>query len=130
MSTVLQATQQELNRAADLLNLDTSGATGIACYTDTGEIAAIVVFTPPNEGNTTIHIQAYKKLWARKNFLMAVADYAFNILGVNRVTAFAPCDTPEAVNIAGRVGFKLEGHMRGFSFGDVKIFGMLKEDFK
>jgi len=61
-------------------------------------------------------------------------DYAFEILGVNRVQLKAATENAKSSKVAERLGFGFEGiehdgelHSRGFV--DLKIFTLLKKDF-
>jgi len=67
--------------------------------------------------------------------LLQVAEYAFYVLGLNRLYMYVLADNAGAVKHLQKCGFLVEGTMREHSFKngkfkDVLIFGMCESDYK
>jgi len=56
--------------------------------------------------------------------------HMFVIIGCQRVTASIAADNELCQRLAKHVGFQLEGRLRGFDFGDLLMYGMLKGECK
>jgi len=67
-----------------------------------------------------------------RGFIRLVANYAFNTLGVERVTAMIDQTNYASIMLTQKIGFVLEGVMRkGSPAGNnMCIYGMLKEECK
>lgn len=106
------------------------GTTWIASRYDDGNLAGVAVFTGLGKGNVFLHVASVSPLWFGPEFCRAMFSYAFHILKCRRITASIAADNSACLRLARRVGFREEGHLRGFDFGDLKMFGMLKEECK
>lgn len=67
-----------------------------------------------------------------REFLRAYHEYAFIVLGVNRINASCAESNRKSYLFLNRMGYKLEGARRkGYPNGETKyLFGMLKEECK
>lgn len=95
-----------------------------------GELVCLVSFG--NLRNGDVEIMG----WARpggisRDIIRALAVYAFQTLGVNRVTARAVESNTDSQRVLARLGFKHEGTLRRADNGEnVLIFGLLPEDIR
>ena len=106
------------------------GTTGITSLTDSGRIAGVVVFTPLCKGNSNMHVASAGGFWLTPEFCRKIFLYGFDTLKATRLTATVQVSNTRSVRLVTRVGFVLEGCMRGFNFGDLLIFGMRKGECK
>ena len=102
------------------------GTTGITSLTDNGQIAGVAVFTPVFRGNSNLHIAAAARHWFTPEFCRSMFDHGFTTLQALRLTASVAVGNKPCLQLAKRTGFRLEGALRGFEFGDLLIFGMRK----
>ena len=117
--------------ATDKLQLSfPRGTTWIASRYDDGSLAGVAVFTGVAKGNAFLHVAAVSPLWFSPEFCRAMFSYAFHSLSCRRLTASIAADNSACLRLARRVGFREEGCLRGFDFGDLVMFGMLKEECK
>lgn len=107
-----------------------SGTTGVVSYTDSGELAAAVVFTSPLYGNTFLSIAAAKNFWAKKEFFWEIFHHGFDTLQSTGLSTMVRADNFRSLRLVHALGFRLEGVMRGFVFGDMLLFGMLRGECK
>lgn len=92
-----------------------------------GEIIAGALFNV-FEG-ADLHVSVAGHGWNRA-FFKAVGEYVFGQLGYERMTALT--ESPKVVNIAERLGGKVEGLMRShFGKGrDAFVVGILRDEYK
>lgn len=102
------------------------GTTGVVSYANNGQLAAAVVFTSPLYGNTFLSIAAAKNFWATKEFFHAIFYHGFETLGSTGLSAMVRADNIRSLRLVRTLGFRLEGVMKGFDFGDMLMFGMLR----
>ena len=129
---VLEALHPEaLDFAESALKLSfPGGTTGITSLTDDGRIAGVAVFTPTCKGNSNLHIAAAAKHWFTPEFCRKMFFHGFITLRASRLTASIEAGNIPCQRLAAKTGFRLEGCLRGFEFGDLLIFGMSKGECK
>lgn len=95
-----------------------------------GVIRAVAMYNGFNNVACSIHVVSDGgKRWAHRAFLEAAFAYPFVQLGLKRVTAYVPSKNTDAVILDLRLGFKLEGVMRGATEGDdLIVMGMMREN--
>ena len=106
------------------------GTTGITSLTDDGRIAGVAVFTPTCKGNSNLHIAAAAKHWFTPEFCRKMFFHGFITLRASRLTASIEASNLPCQRLAAKTGFRLEGCLRGFGFGDLLMFGMSKGECK
>ena len=106
------------------------GTTGITSLTDDGRIAGVVVFTPPCKGNSNLHLAAAARRWFTPEFCSRMFFHGFITLQASRLTASIEASNVLCQRLAAKTGFRLEGCLKGFDFGDLLIFGMSKGECK
>ncbi len=128
---VADLTPEALKFAETALGLSfPGGTTGIMSLTDDGQIAGVAVFTPPCRGNSNLHIAAAAKHWFTPEFCRRMFFHGFITLQVSRLTASIEASNTLCQRLAAKTGFRLEGCLRGFDFGDLLMFGMSKGECK
>ena len=129
---VLEALHPEaLDFAESVLKLSfPGGTTGITSLTDDGQIAGVAVFTPTCKGNSNLHIAAAAKHWFTPEFCRKLFFHGFITLQASRLTASIEASNVLCQRLAAKTGFRLEGCLKGFDFGDLLIFGMSKGECK
>lgn len=129
---VLEALHPEaLDFAESALKLSfPGGTTGITSLTDDGRIAGVAVFTPTCKGNSNLHVAAAAKHWFTPEFCRKMFFHGFITLRASRLTASIEAGNIPCQRLAAKTGFRLEGCLRGFEFGDLLIFGMSKGECK
>ena len=129
---VLEALHPEaLDFAESALKLSfPGGTTGITSLTDDGRIAGVAVFTPTCKGNSNLHIAAAAKHWFTPEFCRKMFFHGFITLRASRLTASIEAGNIPCQRLAAKTGFRLEGCLRGFEFGDLLMFGMSKGECK
>lgn len=106
------------------------GTTGITSLTDDGRIAGVAVFTPPCRGNSNLHIAAAARRWFTPEFCSRMFFHGFITLRCRRLTASIEVSNVLCLRLAKKTGFRLEGCLRDFDFGDLLMFGMSKGECK
>ena len=106
------------------------GTTGLTSLTDDGQLAGVAVFTPPCKGNSNLHIAAAAKHWFTPEFCRRMFFHGFITLRVCRLTASIEAWNVPCLRLASKTGFRLEGCLKGFEFGDLLMFGMSKGECK
>lgn len=102
----------------------------IAIFDDSGEFMAVVVYNNWDHENIAMHIASVSPKWATRDTLRTAFDYAFNHLGVARVSGLVRKSNHTAMDFNHRLGFKIEGKLRDY-YGkgeDEVVFGMLKSE--
>lgn len=107
-----------------------SGTTWVTSRTDTGELAGVVVCLPVQHGNCTMHMAALRSFWFTEEFCRAVFTWAFASKGVTRLTASVQEGNTRSERLLLRVGFQKEAVMKGFTFGTLIVYRMLREECK
>ena len=80
--------------------------------------------------------EAYQKQGIITNAVKELCNFAFNTLKINRVVIKCAKENIPSINVANRLGFVYEGTERdgeiltGDIYTDLKIFSMLKKEFK
>lgn len=80
--------------------------------------------------------EAYQKQGIITNAVKELCNFAFNTLKINRVVIKCAKENIPSINVANRLGFVYEGTERdgeiltGGIYTDLKIFSMLKKEFK
>lgn len=94
-----------------------------------GRLNAVVVFDAITERNSCIHIATLGKHWLGRRFLPNVFDYAFNHLGLHRLTGLVPVNNLRALRFNHHLGFRYEGVIReAREDGDLVMLGMLRRE--
>lgn len=95
-----------------------------------GELQAVAVFNNYCGPDVCLHVAAIPgKRWLTREVLRAVFRYAFNQLGVRRITSHIPSQNRDSVRFNLHLGFHLEGVKRnGWWDDDMLITGMLKSE--
>jgi RimJ/RimL family protein N-acetyltransferase len=95
-----------------------------------GALQAVAVFTNWTGPDVALHIAAVPgRRWLRREALRAVFRYAFNQLGVRRITGYVPETNRDAWKFDTHLGFKLEGVKRdGWHHEDMLVLGMIKSE--
>lgn len=103
------------------------GTVGIGIEDESGIIGA-VLFDQFNGANVCMHVASIKKNWLTKQFLWYIFHYAFEILGVKRITGFVCSSNHHAIKFDEHIGFKLEATLKGASpNGDLLVYVMHKD---
>lgn len=111
------------------IRFDRETAVWLTSLSQTGTILGVVVFSRFTTGNCEITVVADSPRFISKTFAYAVAGYAFMTLGCRRVTAFIAVDNQKSLDLAQRLGFRVEGTARQwFESGDAFLLGILRED--
>ena len=122
---------EALRFASAALKLSFPGTvTGLTSITDTDQLAGVAIFTPVCKGNSNLHIAAAKRHWFTPEFCRKMFFHGFVTLKATRLTASIEADNVLCQRLAVRTGFRLEGRLRGFEFGDLLMFGMCKGECK
>lgn len=124
---------QYLRWAEEVLGqkFDPSQACWLTSLSQSGNILGVVIFSRFTTGNCEITVAAKDPRFITKRFAFAVAAYPFIQCGVRRVTAFIAVDNAKSLNLAQRLGFRIEGTAKHwFPDGDAHILGLLSEDCK
>ncbi len=89
-------------------------------------VAGIVFFDWfPDWGNIYVAV-AGEGNWCSRRLLRCCYAYPFVQMGCNRVTVLIRAGNHHAVDLVSRIGFRLEGIMRGSP--NCLVFGLLKQD--
>lgn len=104
-------------------------AIGLGLTGADGRIVCGVVFNNRMNHDVHIHLASERGGFSRR-FLRAIADYAYNQLGVRRMTVCIRASNQASVSVTKRVGFVFEGCQRAaYPNGEDKLlFGMLREE--
>ncbi len=97
-----------------------------------GSISAVVVFNMCTTYNVEMSVASDgKSRWATKDFLGVCYRYAFNQLGLRRVTAVVEDDNEASLRMCRKLGHVEEGRLSHW-FGDKHgiVMRMLKEECK
>jgi RimJ/RimL family protein N-acetyltransferase len=93
-----------------------------------GELIAGVVINDLTGTNGSIHVAFANKYALRRVFIYAVFDYAFNQLGLTRLTGYVEADNYDALTFDHHLGFELEHTIRdGSENGDVHMLVLWKD---
>lgn len=97
-----------------------------------GSISAVVVFRNFSESNCEMLIASDgRSRWATREFIGTCYRYAFNQMGVDRVTVIIERDNEKSIRLCRRIGHLVEGILRKWSEGkDAVIMGMTREECK
>lgn len=106
------------------------GTTWVASRFDDGKLAGVAVFTPVIQGNSSLHVASSSAVWFSPDFCRAMFHHGFCALSCSRLTATVLSGNTRCRKLTEKVGFLLEGTLRGFSFGDLALYGMLKGECK
>jgi RimJ/RimL family protein N-acetyltransferase len=111
---------------------------GYVIVRNDGKLAGCVTFSDYVPGqNVIIHAfidPDYRCRWIRKSFLKEIADYAFEVLDVPKITAFAIEGMTDGMTaFLERIGFQKEGVIRkGIKINgklrNLIFYGLLKEE--
>lgn len=102
----------------------------IAVFDNDCEFQAVILFNNWDNMNVNIHIASISPKWATREVLRVAFTYAFEELGVQRVTGVVRSGNTKARALNLRLGFKQEGEMRQYydtGESDI-IYGMLKDE--
>lgn len=104
-------------------------AIGLGLMGADGRIVCGVVLNNRTNHDAHIHLASERGGFSRR-FLRAIADYAYNQLGVRRMTVCIRSSNTASISVTERVGFVLEGRQRSaYPNGEDKLlFGMLREE--
>lgn len=93
-----------------------------------GELVAGIVFESYTGTNCNIHAAGVGSYWLNRTLLFTAFDFAFNKLGVKRLTALVPSDNQKAIDFDANLGFEVESVMKdGIPNGDVIVMVMYKD---
>lgn len=92
-----------------------------------GRIVCVSIFNDYTGDNVELSVAADGIIPRR--FLQFCAEYAFNQLGCNRVTARSRASNKRVASLAKRLGFEVEGRLRQF-YGDEDaiLYGLLRNE--
>lgn len=102
------------------------GTTWVASRFDDDRLAGVAIFTPPQAGNSNLHVAGHSPRWFTPEFCQAMFTHGFRTLNCARLTATIVDGNDPCRRLALRVGFRSEGYMRGFAFGNLRVYGMVK----
>ena len=77
-----------------------------------GSVAAGVVINNINGANATVHIAIAKPSKLLPRLFSVVCDYAYNQLGLLRLTGMVPTDEPDTIAFDKKIGFEEEFVMK------------------
>jgi RimJ/RimL family protein N-acetyltransferase len=104
-------------------------ATWLTSRDKLGNVLGVVLFSRFTEGGCEISVAASSPRFITKEFARAVAGYLFGQCNYRRVTAFIAVGNLKSLNLAQRLGFKVEGRVRSwFQSGDAYILGLTRDD--
>lgn len=113
---------------ADAMDEETPADSFSIGYVVDDKIKAGCVFNWFTGTNVQMHV-AGTGMWAKKEFINTCFRFAFNKLGVLRVTGLVPVSNEKAIKLNEHLGFKVEGTLRmSDGYDDLLIMGMLKEE--
>lgn len=93
-----------------------------------GTILGVVIFSRFTTGNCEVTVVG-EPGFITKSFAYAVAWYVFGQLDQRRATAIIAVDKSKSLNLAQRLGFRIEGTLKEwYSTGDAYILGILRKD--
>jgi len=93
------------------------------------EVLAGVVFEDYTGAAMAVHIAVSHENVPLRKFLIAVADYAFNQMAVDKLIGLVPSTNTPALGFDLRLGFKPEAVIKGvYPDGDLVILSLTKED--
>ena len=96
---------------------------------ENGELVAGVVMESYTGRNANVHVAGVGRSWMNRNMLVTFFHYAFNHLGLQRLTGLVPASNPTALAFDLHLGFKHEYTMPdGAKDGDLHILCMRRED--
>lgn len=98
---------------------------GIGIMRD-GKIVGGVAYDVFSKDSCNMHVFADCKHWFTREFAAVAFGIPFTQWGMERVTAPIYADNLRAVNFVKRIGFTLEGTLRGKR--PVELYGMLKDE--
>jgi RimJ/RimL family protein N-acetyltransferase len=94
-----------------------------------GSILAIVVFSGFTEWNCEVSAVVADAKGFTRRFIRAFLGYAFYQMKLARITAFVAEDNPKSLDLAQRLGFKVEGRARAWTGSkDAFLLGLLHDD--
>jgi len=102
------------------------GTTWVASRFDDNRLAGVAIFTPPQAGNSNLHVAGHSPRWFTPEFAKAMFQHGFRTLNCSRLTATVVEGNEQCLRLTRRVGFREEGYMPGFAFGGLHVFGMIK----
>lgn len=120
-----------LNLINEVLSLSLpDGTIGVSGHRQNGELAVVVAFSQPQHGNSFLHIASAKRHWAQVEFVEGVFDFAFRDLGLLRITAQSDYADVRFARLLWNLGFSVEAVLKGFDFGKLCMWRMMKEECK
>lgn len=128
---------EALEWAEKVLGLDgpKGFARALSAVDSEGNFCLVIVYSNFTETNVDIHTAAAPGArWATPRagveMFRAAFSFAFEHMGVERVTGLVRSDNTAARRFDEHLGFKLEGVMRrAFKDADLCIYGFLKDEF-
>lgn len=103
---------------------------GIGKLDEKGNLIAGALYEDWNGTNIVCHI-AGEGNWATRDFLNVIFDYPFNQLGVHRITCPVESTNTKSLNLATRMGFKLECTLaQAIPGGDIHLFRLFRSECK
>lgn len=102
--------------------------TAFAALDADGQIAGAVLFNQFQEASVEVSLVAPRRV--SRSLLRAAASYAFDTLGVSRVTARTRASTLTVRRFIEKAGFRQEGVLRAYyrDGDDAILFGMLRTE--
>lgn len=96
---------------------------------ETGMLVAGIVLESFTGRSANMHVAGVGKNWVNRNLIMTCFLYAFDHLGLKRITGLVPASNAAALAFDLHLGFKLEHTLiDGAKDGDLHILGMRRED--
>lgn len=93
-----------------------------------GELLGGVVLESFTGSNANIHVAGVGRHWLNRALLFTVFDYAFNQLGLRRLTGYVQANNTNALRFDTHLGFVQEAIIRdGAPSGDVIVLAMYPE---
>lgn len=104
-----------------------AGYVGIGVEQD-GDLLAGVVLESFTGSNANIHVAGVGRHWLNRALLFTVFDYAFNQLGLRRLTGYVQVNNIDALRFDTHLGFAQEAVIHdGTPSGDVIVLAMYSE---
>lgn len=122
---------QRLGEPLEAFGFDRKGFPLFQCmgFAREDKLLCVVVAYHRTQDNIFMAFAADSPRWASKQNIAALGAWAFDQLGVKRITATVKKNNKRARKFDEGIGFKVEGKVRKLQDGtDAILYGMLKEE--
>lgn len=94
------------------------------------KLMAVALYNMLDESNVSLSLATTNPKWCTRKVIKVIADYPFNQLGLNRVTAVIRESNTKSISLTERIGFTKEGELRQYykDGESAMIYGMLKDE--